>query len=363
MTTKASRQALLDNLTAIAPGLAAVNILPSLTHFWFDGARVTACNDHITMSVKCESAFTGGVPGKLLLDMLSTSNAEGFTIDAAEEANIVLRLGKSKIKLPHLDMKHMPAIPALPQDVEALSIDGNDLVSGLSVCMLSAGADILVPSQYHFTVIMIPQSDGTLHLFATDDATIAMARVKCDNATRVLSKPIVAPASFCQQLIKLMVLTRGGKSRFKLMVVDDLIIAKIGAFTLHGRLITNLQVPDFYSIVKQHDKDTKKKCVDVPARFESCLNRAALITGTRMDWNSTSITIKQGEMRMSTKSETGLVSDVLNVAGHDAVETSIEPRLVKRGVAVFSKFCITPSFVLFRDANSMFLVSSTMGSK
>lgn len=348
------REELLEKLDVVSTGLSSVDLIAAMTHLWFDGKMISASNDYISVAADLETEFVGGVPGRLLLDLLKTAQAKDVVFETKDES-VIVRVGKSKLKLPFLASdKRGVAFPEFNKKDLITSIDLKALVEAIEVCMLSAGADALSPSQYNFSVTIKPTKSG-LFCYATDDATLARAFVPCEEIPEEITKrgQVIIPASFCREFIRVCQKPKAAK----FYMSGDSVGLKAGPYRLHGHLIRNVTVPDFESVIAKIELPTAKNSAKVPKAFEAALDRASLVSGRRMDWEFTKVSISEGQLLLTTKSDIGSVTDKMKLDQQDAT-LFMQSRLLKRGCKLFDNISFQSNCAVFGSKDSLFVVSS-----
>src|SRR5688572_3377387 len=93
------RLELIEVLKKVAPALAAKDLVPAMSCFFFDGKLVSAFDDILAISAPMPTDFKGGLRGHLLLDFLSASRAPEveFLVEGEE---MTVKAGRSKLKIP-----------------------------------------------------------------------------------------------------------------------------------------------------------------------------------------------------------------------------------------------------------------------
>lgn len=357
------RKELVEKLKLVAPALSDKELIPVLTHFWFSGDTVMAFNDQIAIEVPCPTDFEGAVPGNVLLDMLNSSQSTEAKFTLTEDT-LLVELGKANSKgkfatRTKLELKVLPVedfIHTMPKVGKEDGIEGSDLFSpAIDSCMQSISNDTSIPDQLGLTII---PNGKELHLYATNNQTLSHARVKTDAklAGRViLSKP------FCEQLITL---TDGVD--FRLIIEDDhAMVITSDKVKLFGRLVNSEHPLDFSDLLSTHlSTEKKKQLIAMPKSLRNVLQRALIITDTKMEETKSLITVQDGKMTVVSKSARGELRDtVLDKAGdiqdHPDISVKLNPKLLKAGCDRYSNLLVTKTCAIMTKDDMVYLVSAS----
>jgi DNA polymerase III sliding clamp (beta) subunit (PCNA family) len=340
----------LNKLRTITPALSDKELIPILTHFWFQGETVMAFNDQIAIQVPLETKFKGAIPGKLLLNLLSASGAESIKFKVSngsveiKAANAVLTV----TLLPPEDFVF--AMPA----TEGKGIEGSGLWPAIKSCMGSISDDTSIPDQLGLT--LIPNGKDLL-MYSTNNMTLSHARVGID--TTGLPKRAILSRQFCQQLVHL---TRFEEA-FQLFVRSDHVLATIGTTKLFGRLIDSSHPLDFDSIMQAHLPQGRiGKLVPMPKNLRQVLQRAMAVGRTEEKNKAKSlISIKDGKIMVLSESPTAHLDDkVVGTVNHPDVDVNLNPALLKIGADQYDKLLFTKSCAVMTSDNdkNVYLVSA-----
>jgi len=342
-------------LKLVAPALSDRELIPVLTHFWFRGDRVMAFNDQIAIETGLKTNFTGAVPGRLLLEFLGMSKAAKASFTLTDD-NLEVKLSRAKMTLKTLPIEEF--IFKIPKHDKEGGIKGSDkFVPAIECCMQSISNDTSIPDQLGMTIV---PNGKDLYMYATDNHTLSHAKVRVETTLPgrvILSKP------FCEQLVEL----TKNKEPFRLIVQEDCALAVIdgGRTHLFGRLIDSSHPLDFDEILDQHlAEGAKKKMVMMPKSLKQVLQRALLITDTKMEETKSLITMKKGQMIVHSKSALGELEDKVYdekdwMVKHPDVSVRLNPRLLKVGHELYEKLLVTDSCAVMTKGDMVYLVSAS----
>jgi DNA polymerase III sliding clamp (beta) subunit (PCNA family) len=370
------RMELLEKLRLVAPALSDKELIPVLTHFWFQGNTVMAFNDQIAIQTRLKTDFTGAVPGKVLLELLGASRSTEVKFTLTDD-NLLVALGHHSKKTgkfvvnTKIDLKVLPVedfIHTMPPVKPDAGIKGTqEFLPAIECCMQSISNDTSIPDQLGLTLI---PNGKDLYLYATNNQTLSHAKVKAktDLPGRViLSKP------FCEQLIAL---TQDRDFRL-IVATDHAMVVVPDHATLFGRLVSSEHPLDFNEIMEAHLPDGKGlQMITLPDNLEYVLKRALVITDTKMEETKSLITVKDGRMTVISKSPLGELKD--NVAenkkkydennklieqtpikDHPDISVRLNPRLLKAGYGRYDKLLVTESCAVMVKDDTVYLVSAT----
>lgn len=347
------RTELLDKLTAVAPALAETDIIPILMNYWFTGDRLMAFNDQVSISVPLKTDFDGAAPGKTLLALVQNSKAKNVDL-FVEDGKLRGKMAAAKIELGMQPAKDfvfdMPEKKSKSLPVK----DRFEFLDAITACMRSVGRDSSVTDQLGIT--LVPEDDALL-IYSTNNATISHARVS-------LTKPcpfddrVILPRLFCEQMIALA--KKNSSMHFE--VTKDHALYHTGDVELFGRLIISQNPIDFASIVKRHfPESVRNKSVPMPSMIKLILERAVIMTDTRVDQPVTRVSCVDGVMRFYSKTDRGEVDDTVKVENHPDFDMKVEPRLLKAGFDTFDQMLFTKACAVLSKGDAFYMVSAFGG--
>ena len=373
------RKDLLDKLVTVSPALASTDLIPILTHFWFDGGSLVAYNDQIGISVPFETDIEGAVPGATLLNLLKTTS-RGITkvVFSMKEAVLEVAAGRARMKLalmPPKDFEGIFEMPEAGEDRICLESD-KEFLDAIETCLRSVGNNTGQPDQLGITLISKPK-EKVLHLYATNSTTLSFSKVKVNG--KVNFTRIILPTAFCTQLLKLGRIMPE-KEAFHLEVLeDDGVLFAARDVWLFGRLVESAQPLNFEGILDHHyPAELEQKMIDVTdlqLRLQRALERAVIITDSTTDQGTTVLYVEKDEptvLRFLSETDRGVVKDSIVLTKptgnkkdkpqkHPVVSVRLEPKQLKAGLGFFDRMLVTKSCVIMENAVSTYLVSAHRG--
>jgi DNA polymerase III sliding clamp (beta) subunit (PCNA family) len=319
------RKDLVDRLDLVKPSLATNDLVPILTHISFLGDSIQAYNDRIGMSVPFKTDFVGGVPGKLLMDLLGASKAKDVEfIDKNQELEI--KAASSRFKLPVMPEDAFVFDMPKPTD-KPLPIPLKQFAQALEGCLRSVSSDTdKVSDQTGVTLIANGQD---LQLFSTNNATISMNTLKPTGKLPFKDR-IILPALFCEQLVKL---SKDYKD-CQLELRDDHALLSAKAVSCFGRFLNSAKPINFAAVVEVNLKGVGNQLRPIPSKLRLMVERAMIITQASAGQALTEIRVKDGIMHFMSKSQRGEVVDSVQVDQDDA-DLALDPKYLKVGLTSF----------------------------
>jgi DNA polymerase III sliding clamp (beta) subunit (PCNA family) len=353
---KMQRLELVEKLERVSPALSSNNLVPVLSHFWFNNDVLTAYNDQIAISTKLNSGFVGAVPSTLI-KLLSASRAKDVDLIYDDVGNLTVKAASAKFKLPYLTAKSFDIFKMPEPDVaKALPVDMGKFLEAIGSCIFSSlKEDTSMPDSLGITLSL---EAGNIHLYATNDVTISYANVKQTNSRIELPlQRVVLSGNFCRQMLS--IAKTGGSSHVE--IHSDYSLFQAGETILFGRLVDVQRPLDFDSVIESSfPADAEKDLVSIPTKLQLILDRAIIITESKTERSKTAISVKGGIAKFYSKSENGEVRDSCQVEEHHPeVEVSIDPRLFKIGYGRYSKMLITQNCLIMANGKNLYLVSAS----
>ncbi len=359
------RTDLLTKLKLVEPARSTNELIPILTHFWFQDDRVMAFNDQIAISMPLPMpcGFSAAVPGRML-DMLNNLRVREIELSHQDNILSVKSRTKTQFVLPTLGPEGFIFTMPEPQGQESLPVDTKTFLNQIKSCMRSVSFDASLPEKLGVTLVPGKQ---VIELFATDSTTISQGRVKLSTAT-TLPRTILS-ATFCQEMLEL----AWDSADLQLEVHQDYSLLKVGDTLLFGRLIESDKPLEFTAIIDRlFPKELRDQLVDMPktkakkqdgppprAKLPPILDRACIIADPKISKPSTTITIQNGKARFFSKSDYGEVVDNTTIEGHPDVTVAFNPRFLRIGVEDFDKLLLTEKCAIMVKGNMIYLVSPT----
>lgn len=346
------RTELFETLEKISPGLASIDMIPLLTHIWFNGNTIMCYNDQIAIEAACKSGLKCAIPGQTLISMLRHSTAKTVDLSIVDK-EVHIKMGRADLKLGMLPPEDFIFTMPKPAKGTELQLDFKRFRAAVECCMKSISTDTSIPDQLGITLVLGESKD--LHLFSTNNSTISTAKVLLPGLPP-FKKRIVLSGDFCKQLLELTKMPGSPQ----LWIADDHALLHSGDFTLFGRLVDVDKPIPFVNMVAHHlPKDHKKQTIELPRQLKMMLMRAMVITDSPTEQTRTLITVKDGTMVLTSKSGKGEVKDQIAVPGHPNVSVKLEPKLLSLGVDDFKNLLITDRCAIMSKGTQMYLVAAT----
>lgn len=346
------RSKLIDILSDVEPALAAKELVPVLSHFWFTGKQVMGYNDHVAISTPCATEFKGAVP-KTLLSLLKTSKAKEIEFDVDGD-NMVVKAASSKFKLSVLPKEDF--VFTMPKvEVPKLPVDAGRFLQALEACMFSIGNDTSRADHMGVTFI---RDDSELLMFATDRATISHGSVHLKGKYPFNGRVIV-PTDFCQQLLRI----AKGATELHLEITDEHVFLTHNGTQLFGRNVEPDMPLDFIAMFDRlYPTAAEKKLCPIPTKLQQVLERACIVTDSAVDKTKMKVKVADGIANFVSVSERGEVVDKLQVPEtHPQVSCNIDPKRFLDGYGRFDKFLMTKDAVIMVKDSVVYLVSASGG--
>lgn len=344
------RERLIGLMSTVEPALSASAFVPVLSHFWFTGKRLMAYNDHIAISVKCETDFVGAVP-KTLLALLATSKAEEVEMNVSGKS-LNIKAVSSKFKLAIMGEEDFIFKMPKMRSTEPVGVDAGRFFQALESCMFSVGNDTSHADHLGVTLI---EERGKLLMFSTDRATISHGELKLEGTLGI--KRVILPSDFCRQMLRIV----KGASTIKLEITDEYVLCRHGSVTIYGKLVEPDHPLNFKGVLEQELTFDKAAMADIPEKLQAVLERACIVTDSAIDKSRTEITVSVGgRAHFYSKSERGEVNDTILVdKKHPEVKVRVDPHRMKDGYGRFDKMYITNNAVVMMREAMVYLISAT----
>jgi DNA polymerase III sliding clamp (beta) subunit (PCNA family) len=342
------RTELFETLERISPGLASIDMIPILVHLWFNDTTVMAYNDYIAIEAKCKTGLKCAIPGQTLISMLRHSLAKTVDLSIANK-EVLIKMGRSNLKLGMLPPEDFIFTMPRPAKGTELQIDFKRFRTVIECCMRSVSTDTSVPDQLGVTLIL---NGENLELYSTNNSTISTGKVPLKGKAPFKDR-VVLSGDFCKQLLEL-TKTPGSP---QIWVADDHTLLKNGDITLFGKLVEVDKPLPFTNMLSHHlPKNYKQQTIELPKQLKMVLMRAMVITDSPTEQTRTTITVKDGEMLLISKSGKGEIKDRIKVEGHPDVSVKLEPKLLSLGLDDFKNLLITDQCSIMSNGSQMYLV-------
>jgi len=267
------RHDLLLALKRVEPALGSGDLVAATSYLCFTGKTVMAYDDRIALVTPCDTLFTGGVPGRVLLDILGASTAEEVEFEELAES-IKVKCGRTRLTLPRLSPKEFLFTPAETTGKAAV-VGSKELLQLFRDSLLSVGVDPSAPSRLGVTISF--RDSGSVHAYSSDDT--ALTHVTCPvETTGKFGKPeFILSMRFLQTLLNI---ASGDSWDAFFLCEDSYVLAGFASGThLYARLLEGANTKQFEDVI---DSTVTKagKGYEVPSGLARTLDRACLLVGS-----------------------------------------------------------------------------------
>ena len=345
MSTEIDRKVLLKKLNTVKPAVSAQSYIPVLKHFMFDGKTVTAYNDVSAISVSLEAEFKGCVPADLLIKTLNSLSSDTVIFEIQNES-LLVKSGRSKIKLPVLPAEDFPTVSVMQRTLVAIGgfSVSKDMLTGIKLCLLGVGNDTQHPAQMGVTLDPLFSLEQAA-LYSTDSATLSRFTFNTDMDIPG-DAPVILPTFFCEQLLSMARVCED----MKIEIYNGALLAVFSdGSTLFTKTIIDLEPMTFAEVFSKYcDKsEAFKRLLEIPEKFEASFERAVIIQSDEPQ-QSTSVTVAGNRLTLRSVSKAGEIEDVMTFSAVDSF-CDITPAYVKRMLPVTSKVALMPSVMVLTD--------------
>ncbi len=356
MSDKATtnREALIKVTSLVKPALSTQSYIPALKHIRFADGWATTYNDVAGIAVRCDIEVERCLPGETLIRALASFGAENLMVQEGKDSSVVLVSGRSKLKLPTMELKDFPF--ELPdEDAAEIVIDAN-IMKGIERCLLSVGNDPTHPATMGVTLDI--DDNGHAVLYSTDNTTVSRYQTK----TKIklpADAPVIMPTFFCEQLVAL---TRAfADKEVEMQLLDGALLVFWGTSAkLFTKTVNDLVPLDFPRLMSKYCKmeSLKKQLSIIPDSFDAALGRALLVLSGEVD-KSTKITVTDGFLKLSSTSSMGDSDDSMKFETNadDSIGDSffVDPSLILRASKVCGLVGFMPKVVIMSDPDVTFV--------
>jgi hypothetical protein len=310
------REYILAQLSELKPALAARSSIPAFSHFWFDKRNVYSFNGGMGMKKGFPTEFAGGIPGGLLLDLLSSASSPGveFLYEEEKENQITIKLGRSVTRLATLSIDASPW--PYPDSVEGSSPEfvlSDDFVSSLKKLLLVRHDKPSRPEHYGITAYY---KDDVLTLYSTD-SRVAM-RVDIPGFTGDIPPIVVLPREFVGQIIQ-------SKGTAELIVASDHLRldarGKGEGLLVCCNMLDTSDIPDMPGVVEKLWNDLPDH-IPIPEGFGEAIDRVRIVAGDETP--AFQLGISDGHLTVDGRSKRGRVSESFPLNGSHGLRGSID---------------------------------------
>src|SRR5215469_10592117 len=356
---RVTRSLLLAVTELASPALGtAKNLVPGLSHFWFDGDTITAFNDILGIRVAFQSDFTGGVEGERLLGILKNSTAKHVTLEARTERRrevLSVEVGSVVVTLPLRPVTESLFREQFPDDIRRECLVDKTFIDAIKLLMLSCGNKKLAsPAERGVTLI---QGKSHIDAYTTADATVSWVRL--DNCAVMVPGRVIWPRDFCDYFVKHF----GDGTR--VLVTEDAVWCQTGKdtedsynVTVYTRLIEDNTPSDFAAFINRY-KDAVAVAFKIPADLPKALLRAEamLPEKTPVELEVTTTDDDTRVLRLFSDTATGVFDDMVELdgaAGHDEIRALADVKLIRRALPGRTSLAITRACVVLTGPRGFF---------
>ncbi len=356
------REELLAALSAVDPALAANDLIPVLTHYWFTGRDIMAYNDMIAISVPHKTNLTGAIRGSLLGGILSKSKGQEVEFEQ-EGSNVIVKSGKSKLTAPLLATDaFLFKFPKLKSETLVLKKKQvGEFAAGMEICLQALSRRVSEPQRLGVTLVA---GKNKLSMYATDSITLSAATITAKG--HQLEGHVTIGKPFCEAAVKF--LNKKGVEHVTIEITDEHILMHVGntdeCIKLYGRLVDDPNPPVFKDVVAKYlPEGSDESMVAIPKSLNDAFDRAHLVVAKALEPTTTlKVSNTKGEtrLRIAAKSEHGSIDEQVKLDEHDDVTLSVDLSrlrdcdLSKFDRILFDEACI----VLGRGSDMLHLVAS-----
>lgn len=342
-----NREGLLRAATLVRPALADRAYIPALQHIMFDGEWATAFDDKLAIAVVCDATLNCLVPGVLFMQSLNSFGGKDVLVQS-DDGGIVLKSGRSRVKLPTLPIKHFPL--EWPDDEDAVIEVEGDMLKSIERCLLSVNSDATQPAQMGVT---LDTDDDCAVFFSTDNSSVS--RAQCTTRIKLPGDvPIIMPRPFCEQLLALnkafpecLAILKVGPGWLEVQyeVRDDThrLMAR-----LFSRTLVDLDPLNFPKQIQRHcgNIDTLgKRATTIPDELDAALARALLVLASETRKRTTA-RVDDGVLTLHASSEFGDSDDSIKIDLDNVGPVPMDAFYVARALKYVSHIAITDTVTI-----------------
>jgi hypothetical protein len=354
---RVARDLLLAVLEAASPALGTTrNLVPGLSHFWFDRETVTAFNDVLGIRVVFASDFEGGVEGERLLGLLKNSTAKNVTLTSrtgGRKPVLHVEVGTAGVTLPMRPVTESLFKEQFPD--HSGSAISQELIDALKLTMLSCVSKKLASAAERGVTLI--QTDTVLDAYTTDDATVSWARVKDSALFPTAHGRALWPREFCDYFIRHF--THGTI----VAMTDDAVWAYGGVkyqsdplmVTVYAKLIEG-STSDFPGFVRRYQGEAAT-AFKIPDELTRALSRAAVMIPdkTLIELEVTGLD-DTSVLRLYCNSAAGEFDDLVEIDanGHTELTVKADVALIRRALAGRTSLALTRDSVVLTGPPGFF---------
>lgn len=347
------REALLKRLTSAAPALAKSDLIRERTHFWLSEKHVYAFDGGLGIEMLLPAdAPVCGVPGRVFISLLNSSSLDKVQLELVD-AQLVLQLGKAKVKIDTLDYgrRSWPF-----KDVGDEREEGEFTISLTEPLFEALKKAFLVKASKPDHIIqhgvIVASTGKSIQVFATDHRSIVQLTVKQKST---IPTPVLLPWAFVKVVLDLV------KAPAELRVRSNcLFVEGDGVCVYSNKLDYPAAADDLGSVVESHMQGDG---VALPKELRLVLDRAYILAGDASN-SAIDISTSGSSLLVRGRWAAGSIDEKLDLG--ESVDTAggtFLADVVSRGLAYANQFFIsTRSLVLSDDDGSFIYVSAARAS-
>ena len=324
-----SRKDLLAAISLVTPAVGSPTFVPILSHLCFDGASVTAYNDVVAISTRCEVDFAKSIPGDLLTKLLGSLASDDVSIQPdGDTEHVLIRSGRSKLTLPCLPAADYVFDFPDTEKAKFSVVATDELIKGLDLCLLSVGNDPTHAAQLGIT--LTSKTGHHLASYSTDNFTMSRHITEGDFPE---FEPIILPTDFCRALVTLA--NKFGGEEITLHFYDGAVKATVGTYAqVFSKLVSTVVSHDFGPAFNKF-LGKAPEWVEIPPEWAACFDRASIVLRGEKD-RVAKVSVDQVEAVIEATSKLGRSTDRVQVEGAAArqQEFGVDPDLVVRATKV-----------------------------
>lgn len=348
------RKAFVDTLELVRPALADQAVVPIFLNYCFTGERVYAYNDQLGIVGPAETNRAFAVHGKTLLNLLSNSKAREIELEFTEE-EVLVKAGRSRMKLPWVNEEEF--IFKEPEEVEwPIVISGKrETLQMLEAVLKTVSDDTAFPTLMGVT--LAANKDGVVTAYSCDGDAVSKYVMPKDVGKGPANTALTAPTSFFRALQRIVKVTEA--EEFEVTVSEEWAVAHIGDYSIYGRIILNSSPMDHEEMISKILRG-KSGFFSIPQPLEQALSRARVLADAEN--TPTTLSFKEGKLRLSTETHNGAVRDVITVeADIEEIEVSVSAAAIQNVLGSCTEMLILDQCTAYRCNEELLQVISNLG--
>lgn len=349
--SEVKRTELATVLKQVAPALANRDLVPVFSCFCFDGQHVTAYDDMVAMRTKCKLPVKGGVPGAVLLGLLSATKVAKVDI-TTEGDTFMLKAGRSKQKLamlgPDAFLFDMPTKKRMAFD------NTKPLLDAIAQCLPTMGTD---PNTPDLVGITLSYKDGAATLYSTTriTGTRVSVKVKCVAAKATAMHTILSP-----RFSELLVSTSNRDGCKSLLFGGGCVTATfMSGLVLVSKCLVAQDTSIYVKAFEAADSKTMaKRLLPIPKGVGRALERAAVLLATDKE-AKTELRVEDGRLKLTTITPTGQVVDMYKVGGKYDEHGSLRPDRLAGALTTADTFALHQNTLCLHGSGYVYIAATS----